>query len=65
MWITVSQPNVRTRDGGKEMAMPNIRISHLDWQSESYQLNQKSNNTILVQSFTIHIKYFKQFTPEV
>jgi len=61
----MSQPNGRNRDGGKAMAMPNIRISHPDWQSESYQLDQKSNNTIFVQSLTIHIKYFKLFTPEV
>jgi len=65
MWIIVSQPNGRNRGGGREMAMPNIRICHLDWQSESHQLNQKSNITILVQSLTIHIKYFKLFTPEV
>jgi hypothetical protein len=41
------QLNGRKRGGGNEMAMPNIRISHPDWQRESLcQMDQKSNNTI-------------------
>jgi hypothetical protein len=52
----MSQPNGSNKGGGKEMAMHNIRISYPDWQSESlYQLDQKSNNTVFVQSLTIHI----------
>jgi len=52
----MSQPNGRNKGGGKEMAMPNIRISYRDWQSESlYQLDQKPNNTIFVQSLMIYI----------
>ena len=52
----MSQQNGRNRGGGKEIAMPNIRISYPDWQSESlYQLDQKSNNTIFVQSLMINI----------
>jgi hypothetical protein len=52
----MSQPRGRNRGGGKEMAMPNIRFSHPDWQSESlYQLDQKLNNTIFMQPLTIHL----------
>jgi hypothetical protein len=52
----MSQLNGRKWGGGKEMAVPNIRISHPDWQKESLcQLDQKSNNTVFVQSLTIHM----------
>jgi hypothetical protein len=52
----MSKLNGRKRGGGKVMAMPNIRISHPDWQRESScQLDQKSNNTIFVQSLMIHM----------